>query len=458
MITSYKSIDIIGGGIIGTALATELLREIRKHGLNTEVHLFEKNGQLGIENTEKSFEGVRTYWFTPEEIRFYLTSIHALKDLKGYFSDIRTDARLTSSYRQVGYHYFLSAGDMEKAVALKPMFDELGIPLEFYTKDEALRFDWIRNNLDLDADILDEDDWVYSQFDLDRWMSADFDFPKLMEKSTVRQYQIDGYVRVPVAGFIAAGDVVASCRAVFEALGGHIHLNTTVTGLDSQNGTLTQIRFKEGSSNEKVKSTDFAINTAGIWADPINELALGERLGITPHRRYPLIVQPPKGYNTDHGMVLMKNRVIRPDGDKIWLYFTPQVEKPGIETRVPDDRTYDEYFFRYIFPVFCSPERPFIRHAETLGLRGSVDARGWLGHYADTPDERPFIGLPRPGKLSNYAVSTGYSGHGVQAAIAAGLGLTHRILELDGEPSAAIPPVYTADRDLSGVRPDRSRL
>ena len=59
----YRSIDIVGGGIIGITLATELLREIKKHNLPTEVHLFERLGQLGIGNTEKSIEGVRPYWF-----------------------------------------------------------------------------------------------------------------------------------------------------------------------------------------------------------------------------------------------------------------------------------------------------------------------------------------------------------------------------------------------------------
>ena len=68
-IKNYKSIDVIGGGIIGITLATELLRELKRHNIETDVHLFERRGQLGMENTEKSIEGVRAYWSTPEEIR-----------------------------------------------------------------------------------------------------------------------------------------------------------------------------------------------------------------------------------------------------------------------------------------------------------------------------------------------------------------------------------------------------
>ena len=81
-----------------------------------------------------------------------------------------------------------------------------------------------------------------------------------------------------------------------------------------------------------------------------------------------------------------------------------------------------------------------------------------MGHYADTPDERPLIGVPRPDTLENYAVSIGYSGHGVQASIAAALGLTHDILQISDPPVVKIPDSYSASRDLTRAKPDHSRL
>ena len=468
MTGDYHSIDIIGGGIIGTTLATELLREIRKRGLRTEVHLFERQGQLGIENTEKSFEGVRTYWFTGEELRFYLTSLRAFADLKAHLGD---DARfdredpnrveITARYRPVGYHYFLSEDEFAAAQRLEPIFRGAGVPIEFHSKQEARRIDWIKNNFDLDALILDEDAWTDAHFDLDGWRKARFDLSAIFKGSDCRHYEIAGYVRVPVAGFISAGDVVASYRAVFEKLRGRLHLNTEVLGVDASGKRIDKIRYRrldEVSAEVVTKPTDCVVNAAGAWSDELNAVILGERLGIVPHRRYPLIVDPPKGYATDHGMVLLKQRVIRPDGDRIWLYFTPPKEKPGIEEVQPDDRVFDAYFFEYIYPVFCHPERPFIRDADAIGLYGSTAKRGWLGHYADTSDERPLIGIPRPEKLENYAVSTGYSGHGVQASVASALGLAHRILRIEDEPVVDIPDIYDASRDLAGVQPDHSRL
>ncbi|MFH1942310.1 MAG: FAD-dependent oxidoreductase [bacterium] len=471
----YHSIDIIGGGIIGTTLATELLREIRKQRLNTEVHLFERRGQLGMENTEKSFEGVRTYWFTSEEIRFYLTSIRAFQNLEDHFGDDGrfkkedTDAvRLTASYKPVGYHYFYSEKDFTQAQKLKSLFDAEGVPLECYTKDEAMQIEWIANNFNLDARVLDEDGWVTQNFDLEGWSGKGFDLEAILPNENRKQYAIAGYVHVPVAGFVSAGDVISSYRAVFKKLGGKLHLNTEVVSADTQGESVKNIRYRfvnesgrKGTSNAgriHKKPTDYIVNAAGVWSDELNQKILGERLGITPHKRYPLIVKPPQAYRTDHGMVMLRERVIRPDGDKIWLYYTPPKEKPGIEDNQPTDRVFDEYFFEYIFPVFCHPEKSFIRRAETLGLYGSTDRRGWLGHYADTPDEKPLIGVPRPEKLKNYSVSTGYSGHGVQASVAAALGLEHKILRLKTEPIVEIPEIYAADRDLSHTAADHSRL
>jgi glycine/D-amino acid oxidase-like deaminating enzyme len=152
---SYKSIDIIGGGIIGLTLATELLRLIQKRGGSAKVHLFERRGQVGIENTEKSFEGVRTYWLTPEEIRFYLHSIHAFKDLTAHFrseGDLpskNTGTQMSARYRQKGYHYFLSENDFCQVSKLQDLFADAGVPLELYSKDEAQTIPWIQTNFDL---------------------------------------------------------------------------------------------------------------------------------------------------------------------------------------------------------------------------------------------------------------------------------------------------------------------
>lgn len=81
-----------------------------------------------------------------------------------------------------------------------------------------------------------------------------------------------------------------------------------------------------------------------------------------------------------------------------------------------------------------------------------------MGHYADTQDEKPLIGIPRPDKLCNYAVSIGYSGHGVMGSAATALGLTHKILRLDSEPKVRILESYSASRDPSQTKPDDSRL
>jgi glycine/D-amino acid oxidase-like deaminating enzyme len=441
----YESIDIIGGGIIGTTLATELLREIKKQGLQTEVHLFERLGQLGIGNTEKSIEGVRPYWFTHDEIRFYMTSIRAFQDLKAHFGeDGRFEADdpdrvlITSSYRAKGYHYFLGEKEFQNAREKKEIFDSEGVQIKYYTKEEAKTIDWIRNNFDLNAcDV------------------------------NVRE-AIVGYVHVPEAGFVSVGDIIASYRAVFEKLGGKLHLHTEVLGFETSGRQIKAIRYRSrhggkggDEANDKeaeTKPTDFAVNAAGVWSEDLNDRVLGERLGVTPHRRIVHIVKPPEGYQTDHGLVILKKRMIRPEGNRLWLFFSAEDEEAGICDKPPDNGVFDDYFFEFLYPVLCDEKRPFVRHAGTIGLYSGADSRGWMGHYADTQDEKPLIGIPRPDRLENYAVSIGYSGHGVMGSVAAALGLTHKILQLDSEPKVRIPESYSAGRDPSQTKPDNSRL
>ena len=441
----YESIDIIGGGIIGTTLATELLREIQKQGLKTEVHLFERFGQLGIGNTERSIEGVRPYWFTPEEIRFYMTSIRAFQDLKAHFGeDGHFDADdpdrvpITSSYKAKGYHYFLRKEEYQNAREKKEVFDSEGIPIEFYTKEEAKKIEWIYNNFNLNA--------------------CDMNVKEA----------IVGYVYVPEAGFVSVGDIVASYRAVFEKLGGKLHLHTEVVGFEMGEKKIEAIQYRSSTNTKagngkrdktvRTRPTDFVVNAAGVWSESLNELAIGEYLGITPHRRIVHIVKPPEGYQSDHGLVIFKKRMIRPDGDKLWLFFSPEDEEAGIHEEPPDNGVFDDYFFEFLYPVLCDEKRPFIRNAGTIGLYSGVDSRGWMGHYADTQDENPLIGIPRPDKLCNYAVSIGYSGHGVMGSVAAALGLTHKILQFDGESKVKIPELYSARRDPSQTKPDDSKL
>lgn len=445
MIKDYGSIDIIGGGIIGITLATELLHELKKHRLKTEVHLFEKFGQLGIGNTEKSIEGVRPYWFTPEEIRFYLTSIRVFQDLKNHFKEDGcfhandpNRVMITSSYRAKGYHYFLREEEFINVQENEKMFNSEGVQIELYTKEQAKRIEWIHNNFDLNACDLNVKEAVA------------------------------GYVHVPDAGFVSVGDIVASYRAVFEKLGGKLHLQTEVIGFEIGENNIGAIRYRDytrgedgnekNNKNEKLKTTDFVVNTAGVWSENINELVLGERLGVTPHRQIVHIVKPPKGYLADHGLVILEKRMIRPDGDKLWLFFSADDEEPGIHVKPLDNAVFDEYFFKFLYPVLFDEKRPFVRNAGTLGLYSGADSRGWMGHYADTQDEKPMIGIPRSDKICNYAVSIGYSGHGVMGSVAAAMGLTKKILHLDNKIEVTIPNSYSASRNPSIQKPDDSRL
>ena len=435
---TLRNIGIVGGGSIGLALATELLRTIRRHDLNTTVHLFERNGRFGMENSERSLECVRTYFRTAEEIVFYKKSIEIFSDLAAYFGeDSPTGERITASYQPCGYHYFVTKVEWEHAQKDAPQFDDCGVPIDLVPIEEAEKIDWISQNFDLSVPILGE--------------------------------KLVGYVHVPVAGFINSSSLLASYYAIFEHLGGRFHANSKVLDVELKERKITALivqpcRVDTGTGTETLQGQsekidiDCVINCAGVWADTLNKAWFDRSLGIVPHRRIVHVVMPPKGYylGEKHGLVIVRGRTARPDGDRLWLYYAPDDEASGIQTTPPDNTQFDGSFFNHIQPVFCDEEKPFIREAGTIGLYGGVDSRGWLGHYADSPDQKPFIGLPWADLAENYWVSTGYSGHGVMASSAAGLGLADLILE--NESRIIIPSDYAADRDPTRVHADGSRL
>ncbi len=156
------------------------------------------------------------------------------------------------------------------------------------------------------------------------------------------------------------------------------------------------------------------VDAAGPWSARVASL-LGVELPVVPVRRHILISGPcpslppliPMTIDADSGVL------VRREGDRVLVAYSNPDEPPGFNASFDPD-----FALRIAEPL--ESRFPAVA-AAGLDLR-----RSWSGLYEVTPDHHAILGeVPgRPGFL----VATGFSGHGVMHAPAAGRAVAEIIL------------------------------
>jgi len=156
------------------------------------------------------------------------------------------------------------------------------------------------------------------------------------------------------------------------------------------------------------------VNAAGAWSAPLARL-LGVDLPVEPVRRHLFLTGPvrdlppviPMTIDADTGVL------VRREGDRVLVAWSNADEPPGFETS-------------------CDPEFP-LRFADALEARfpsvaaaGIDQRRSWAGLYEVTPDHHAILG-PVPGR-PGLLLATGFSGHGVMHAPAAGRSVAEMVV------------------------------
>ncbi len=148
------------------------------------------------------------------------------------------------------------------------------------------------------------------------------------------------------------------------------------------------------------------VNAAGAWSAGV-AAAVGVDLPVEPVRRHLLMTGPcpslppviPMTIDADTGIL------IRREGDRVLIAYSNPDEPAGFVT------TFDPSFPERIAGPF---ERRFPRVAEAgLDLR-----RSWAGLYEVTPDHHAILG--EAAGVPGFFLATGFSGHGIMHAPAAG--------------------------------------
>lgn len=212
----------------------------------------------------------------------------------------------------------------------------------------------------------------------------------------------------PEDGWLDPNSALQGFRKAAQSLGATF-LRDRVVDLYVSGRRVSEIELASG---ERVKADAF-VNAAGCWAASIAKLA-GMDLPVNPMRRFEHYVElgdrlPP--------MPLIKDPerlVIRPEGKGYAVGLVDGSEPRGFNTEVDH-----AYFERVVWPALARRIPAF----EKLRLK-----REWAGLYDECELDGNMILGNWPGRLDNFHVACGFSGHGLMHAPAVGRALSELVL------------------------------
>lgn len=293
-------------------------------------------------------------------------SRYSIERLKHFTEEVGGYAEL----HQVGYLFLVNdAATWEQYRQNAAMQRELGVEVELLTPEEAARF--------------------IPHMNLDGLLGATYG-PE------------DGYCD-------PYGIALGYLRRARE-LGVRLHRDTTVTGFELTGGKVTGVRTSNGSVG-----CELVVNAAGPWAGYLAREA-GLNLPVLPYRRniymttpFPQIPGPiPLTIDVGSGFYMRK------EGDSILMGLSNKNEPSSFNTQVDWD---------WLDSVLEAGLHRF----PILEAAGLAESQCWAGLYEITPDSNPVLG--RHPDLPNYIDISGFSGHGIMHAPAAGLLMAEEILD-----------------------------
>lgn len=364
------NIAIIGGGVIGSAIAYFLA----KTGRAGDITVIEPDPAYTLAATPKGAGGVRQLFSQPENIEMSKFSIEFYRN---FTETMRTaDARADIDFKQRGYLFVVGESGAKQLEINYKQQTQLGVNALLLTKDELKTR-----------------------------------FPSLGVSDVAL-----GCLS-PEDGTLTTAKVLHALRRKAIELG-VCYIEYRVVSLEMGNN---QVESAELENGERLQA-DVFVNAAGAWADGIAQMA-GLRLPIEPMCRV-------KHYWTCKSDIeplpLIKDETalfFRPQGDG-FIGGRPSWEiKPGFNF-ANDGNRLDEYFNGYFDRVV----RPLLT-TRLPAFEAAVEHESWTGHYA----QNTFDGNMILGQMGNTAANLftccGFSGHGIMHAPAMGLALSELILD-----------------------------
>jgi glycine/D-amino acid oxidase-like deaminating enzyme len=347
---------IIGGGIIGSSIAYNLLND----GFKGKVVVFEKDNSYQFASTSFAAGGVRQQFANPLNIKMVQYSVDFYEQ---FDHQMEIDGELANAgFKKTGYIYLLDDNNWELYNNNYKTQVKVGANTERLTPEGVQK---------ICKGILNVDGIRAANFGprdgrLDPWGALQ-GFAKKARKLGA-QYVYD--------------EVVAIQKA---------HIHNKIEGLKTKSG--------------KQYNAPIVVNAAGPWAQDIGNL-IGLALPVEPINHNNYVCAITQKFRPPLPMVVFPNRAwfMGESENTILAGLTKLDQVPGFDWNWDRD-----HFHESIWPKLADRVPLF----ETLKL-----VRGYAGMYENTPDECCILG--RHPAVEGFLMAIGFSGHGVMQAPAAG--------------------------------------
>lgn len=360
-------IAIIGGGIVGSAIAWWLKGHFRFPGSVTVV---EPDPTYGNGATSRSLGSIRQQFSTPENIlmsRFGLNFVRDLSDWIDLAADTMPDVQFHAG------HYLMLATEagasrLSTNVALQQGTDA---PIALLSPaDVRIRFPWINTGDIASAALgLRDEGWVDPYALLQAFRRA--------ARAAEVTYRVDH-----------------------------------VVGMDITSDRITGLNLRSG---DRV-SVGAVVNAAGPWAGEIAAQA-GIHLPVVPRKRTVFHVTTPTPPADPVLIVDPSGVYVRPEGNGFLTGSSPLPGEPD-----PDGGNLDPDYGQ--FEGICWPA---LAH-RSVAFEALRMTSAWAGFYDyNTFDQNAVLG-PHA-QIGNFYFANGFSGHGVQQAPAVGRALAEWLLQ-----------------------------
>ena len=310
--------------------------------------------------------GCRRLFGLPENIRMSQFSIDFFKDFARH---VAVDGYAPDvQWREWGYLFVVGPGHERVLESNYRVESELGVEVELLDRAAiAARYPWMRSD-DLALGVLS-----------------------------------------PRDGWLDPNSVLQGFRKKAQALGADF-IRDRVVGLRTSGRRVDEVELASGT---RIRASH-VVNAAGCWASSIARLA-GVDLPVNPMRRFEHYVELATGLPP---MPLIKDPerlVIRPEGRGYSVGLVRSDEPRGFNWEVDH-----AWFPDAVWPA-CASRIPAF---EALKLK-----REWAGLYDECELDGNMILGNIPGRLENFHVACGFSGHGLMHAPAVGRALAELIVE-----------------------------
>ncbi len=364
------NIAIIGGGIIGSAIAYFLART----GRAGSIAVIEPDSGYSLAATPRGAGGVRQLFSLPENIQM---SRYSVDFYTNFAATIAIDGQPAEiDFRQQGYLFVAGQKGAQRLEANTQLQIDEGVRVEL---------------LDPPA------------------LAARF--PSLgLDDAALACYS-------PEDGWLDPASALQGFRRKAAGLG-VTYIEGKVIALDTGQGRMTKAYLQNTGRVE----AEIFVNAAGAWAGEIAAMA-GMKLPVEPLCRlqhYWLCrhdIEPLPLVKDESGLFF------RPEGAG-FVGGRPSWEiSPGFTFETANGRFegyFDGYFERVVWPLLAQ------RVPKFDALRCE---RTWAGHYGQNTLDGNMILGPWAGGAPNFYLACGFSGHGVMHAPAVGMALSELILD-----------------------------